>query len=258
MSDTPEIPVPDAQARPAEDGMDLARPPAPNPGRAPGGVVGPGVGALPSAYGSSRHRSRRRGGEGGSRSHSKTKKIVQLRVMVAVLLVLLTAVTVAAITFWSRVDVLGSEALSLSTDLSYAQKELDKARELMRQQENEISAMLARRIPGLSQIAFDTLFNANDKYLRKLTFSQSGVGADKGIEFHAVLENKGSGPLVPDVRIILFDRMGIQVGMVKIDRHHASNPQAAAELSAQETRTYTGPVVADSGVEPRYFLVQVK
>jgi hypothetical protein len=181
-----------------------------------------------------------------------------LRSLVAFLVVLAMATTMAAVYYQGKVDTLDGEALSLSTDLGRTQKELDKARELLRQQDSEISAMLARRIPGIAEITFDTLFNVNTQYLHTLTFSQSGVGNDKVIEFHAVLENKGKIPLLPDARIILFDRMGLQVGMVKIDKNYSTTAAAVAELRADETRTYVGPISTERDAEPKYFMVVVK
>ncbi len=215
------------------------------------------IGGLPSG-GLRRHRSGRGLEGGGSRSQSRTKKIAQLRLMITALLVVVMGTTMAAIYYWTKVDTLDGEALSLSTDLSHAQKELEKARELLRQQDGEISAMMTRRIPGVAELTFDTLFDLNNKYLRKLTFSQAGVGKDKVIEYHAVLENKTSSPILPDARIILFDRMGLQVGAVKLDKDRSASPATLPELRADETRTYAGTVLTERDAEPKYFLVQVK
>ena len=79
---------------------------------------------------SRRHRSGRGAQDGGSHGHSKTKKIRQLRLVVAVLVVLLMGMTMVAIYHWTKADALAAEALSI--DLSNAQKELEKGRDLLR------------------------------------------------------------------------------------------------------------------------------
>jgi hypothetical protein len=236
---------------------DPAPKPVPTPGQALGIGSGATVGRDPASSGSRRHRNGRHP-EGGSSSHGRTKKIGQLRLMVALLVVLVMAAAMVALYYSVKADALEGEVLSLSTDLSHTREELDETRELLLQRDSEIGVMLARRIPGLTELTFDTLFSLDNKYLRKLTFSQSGVGQDKAIEFHAVLENKGSDPILPDVRIVLFDRMGVQVGMVKIAREQSASTAALAELSPEETRAYSGLVPAERDAEPAYFLIQVR
>jgi hypothetical protein len=218
-----------------------------------GGRIAPVL--APSSH---RHRSGRGAEGGGSRSRSKTKKIGQLRLLATGLVVLVMVAAMVATYHWSRVATLKTEVLSLSTDLGHAQKELEKARELLRTQDNEISAMMSRRIPGLAEMSFDNLVNVNDKYVRKITFAQSGMGPNKVIEFHAVLENKGSAPVVPDVRIRLFDRMGLQTALVKLGKEHASGDAAVAELRPDETRTYSGPIPAERDAESKYFMIEVR
>lgn len=223
--------------------------------RVPGG--GGGRIAPVLAASSRRHRSGRGAEGGGSRSQSKTKKVGQLRFVAAVLVVLLMGTAMVAIYHWNKGDALNTEVLTLSTDLGHAQKELDKARELLRTQDNEISALMSRRIPGLAEMTFDNLVDVNDKYLRKMTFAQSGVGTDKVIEYHAVLENKGAAPVVPDVRIRLFDRMGLQTAVVKLGKEHAGGGVSVAELRPDETRTYSGPIPAERDAESKYFMIEV-
>jgi len=70
-----------------------------------------------------------------------------------------------------------------------------------------------------------------------MTFAQSGVGPSKAIEVHAVPENKGDTPVVPDVRNHLFDRVGLQTAVIKLGKEHAGTAGAVAELHPDETRT---------------------
>ena len=77
-----------------------------------------------------------------------------------------------------------------------------------------------------------------------MAFIRSGVGPNKATEFHAVLEHEGGAPVVPDVRIRLFDRMGLQTALVKLGKEHAGAAGAVAELRPDETRTYSGSLPA--------------
>ena len=70
-----------------------------------------------------------------------------------------------------------------------------------------------------------------------MTFAQSGVGTSKAPEFHAVLENKGDTPVVPDVRSHLFDGKGSQTAVIKLGKEHAGAGGAVVELRPDETRT---------------------
>ena len=70
-----------------------------------------------------------------------------------------------------------------------------------------------------------------------MTFAQSGVGPSKAIEVHAVPENKGDTPVVPDVRSHLFDRKGSQTAVIKLRKEHAGTAGAVAEPYPDETRS---------------------
>jgi hypothetical protein len=256
MPNQPGTSISPADSIPDQEGGGAAAEATARVRRVPGG----GGARIAPVLAPSSHRYRPgRGVEGGgSRSQSRTKKIGELRLMVTGLLILLMVAAMVAIYYWAKVGPLDAEVLSLATDLSHAQKELDKARELLRTQDSEISAMMTRRIPGVAELTFDNLVNVNDKYLRKLTFNQSGVGQNKVVAFHAVLENKGRAPMLPDVRIHLFDRMGLQTGVVKLGKEHAGGDAALAELRPEETRTYSGPIPAERDAESKYFMVEIR
>jgi hypothetical protein len=102
----------------------------------------------------------------------------------------------------------------------------------------------------------DKLYDVEDGYFKKLSFSESGVGADKRLNYYAVLKNARNEPVRPNATILLFDRKGLQTGMARIKREAASPPTQAEDLKPGETRTFTAQLEMTRAEPPRYFLVE--
>jgi hypothetical protein len=121
----------------------------------------------------------------------------------------------------------------------------------------ELGALVKQRIPGVQGLEIDRLYDAKQGMVKKISFSESGVGADKKLTYYAVLKNTGSAPAEPKVRILLFDRKGLQTGSAAITREAATTPVEGNQLAPGETRTYSAPVDVIRRDAPRYFLIEV-
>lgn len=149
------------------------------------------------------------------------------------------------------------ESGNLATELNRAQGELDQAKQLVAAQEVELGALLKQRIPGTSNLDIDKLYDINNKYVKKVSFSETGVGTAKRLAYYIVLKNSEELPVVPSVTILLFDRKGLQTGMARVTREASTTPTEREQLQPGETRAYSAPVETIRDDAPSYFLVEV-
>lgn len=193
-----------------------------------------------------------------SRSRSKTKKISQLRMLIALLSVGLVFVIMGWILAWAKLQEADERATTAQADLRKMELTLVEARASAAKREQEMLSLVEKRIPDLTEIAYNALLDINDKYVLNVTFSKAGVGADKRIEYHAMLVNNSENILLPRVKIILFNEFGMQVGMVELAREHATSAVPLAELEPGETRSYHSQINMELDAAPKYFLLDIK
>lgn len=150
------------------------------------------------------------------------------------------------------------ESGTLATELNRAQGELVQTKQLVAAQEVELGALLKQRIPGVSNLELEKLYEVNNKYVKKLSFSETGVGADKRLAYYVVLKNSDELPVIPSVTVLLFDRKGLQTGMARVTREASTSPTEREQLQPGETRAYSAPVQTIRDDAPSYFLVEVR
>jgi hypothetical protein len=241
------------------------------PDRPPDGVSVPGtVEAGPveeSARRSSRrssrsHRSHRdQAAPLSSREISRTKRRHELwatRVIAAAAVTAAVILSMMLIRANSKIAAHGSEAGSLASALTRTQGELQQTKQLVAAQEVELSALTKQRIPGVSNLDIDKLYDINQRYVKKLSFSEAGVGAEKRLTYYAVLKNTTEAPVTPAVSIMLFDRKGLQTGMAHVTREASTTPTEREQLQPGETRAYSAAIPVIRPEEPVYFLVEAQ
>lgn len=212
-----------------------------------------------SRHGSSRHRDTREQAEplpayrpAKSRHISESqRKLSRLRVLAGLLGLALIGAAVTGIFGLAQLQRFRGEANELASRVRQLEADLTSARERLAEMATDMRVLLANRIPGIAQIGFGRALEVNEGYLRNLTFLRGAD--DQRIEYSMVLENVGAQPVVPRVRILLFDEAGLQSGVAVFE------PGAgAAPLVPGESRTYSGPVQLERAVPPVYFLAEVE
>jgi|AVFP01.1.fsa_nt_gi hypothetical protein len=206
--------------------------------------------SVPTAY-AHRHRSSHRS------SRSSRRKIRQLKLLTSMLLILLVIVSVAAVMIFFRMEQYRGDAGQLRMELRQAEGELARSREKIIEMENDLRVLLANRIPGIKELIMNRQIEINDQYVRNITFVQSGLDDNKGIEFSSVLQNQRSGPILPDVTIVLFDESGLQTGIIQLDKEQTVSPVDIPEMQPGETRTYSGQIPMQRRVPSKYFVIDV-
>lgn len=208
-------------------------------------------------YSRNARRGRRKNGT-GSRETKLKRKLLVTRVIMVLAIGICVLLSILLIKAQSQLADTDAESGTLASALNRTQTELDEAKKLIAAQDVELGALIKQRIPGVKTLDLDKLYDVNQGYLKKLSFSESGVGPTKRLAYYAVLKNTGSTPVLPKATILLFDRKGLQTGMAKLTRAAATTPAELDELQPGETRTYSAPMEEIRGDTPRYFMADIQ
>lgn len=124
--------------------------------------------------------------------------------------------------------------------------------------QEEKASLVQNRIPDLNPLAFDTIVPIGQGYLKNIRFTRTGTENDKKFGYLAVLQNDGQRNITPDVTILLFDSLGVQVGMAQLAKGDISSDERNHELKAGESRSYFSQIKLTRERDPEYFHVEVK
>ncbi|WP_286980397.1 hypothetical protein [Haliea sp.] len=144
-----------------------------------------------------------------------------------------------------------ASADNLRNKVAALEQQVSKLRE-------EKASLVQNRIPDLNPLAFDAIVPIGERYLKNIRFTRTGTEQQKRFGYLAVLQNDGQRSINPDVTIILFDSLGIQVGMAQLAKDETSSDMGNDELNAGESRSYFSQVKLTRDRDPEYFHVEVK
>lgn len=206
-----------------------------------------------------------RHGSGGSR-----KQVRRLKWLVALLLVAIAVGAVLGTFGFGQLQRFRNEANTLATQARQLERDLASARDRISEMGTDLRVLLANRIPGIAQISYGRPLEINDRYVRSLTFARRGkvekrniassivIQDSPAIEYSIVLQNTRSEPVLPKVRILLFDDSGLQTGAVSVTTENSLSPVTTEELQPGETRTHAGRIPLERLSPSTYYLMEVE
>ena len=199
-----------------------------------------------------------RGHGGGSREVRLKRQLLVARIFAACAIAAGVVLAILLIRAQSQLANTNADSGMLASELNRTRAELDQAKQLLAAQDVEMGALVKQRIPGATTLELEKLYEVNREYVKKVSFSESGVGDDLRVTYYAVLKNTGSQPVTPGVTILLFDRNGLQTGSARIERAAATTTTEGPELQPGETRSYSAPVEQIRPGEPSFFAVEIR
>lgn len=195
---------------------------------------------------------------GHAHSRSKSKQIRRLKALIAVLILALIVISMGWILEWARLQNEVSRRAELDADLRKLEAKLEETQAALDEREKHLLDLVENRIPGLERISYNKLLDVNDKYVLSITFSETGAGEDKKLEYHAMLVNNGAEMVVPKVKIYVFNEFGLQTGVTELSKEQATSDVALAELEPGETRSYHSAVAVERDDEAIYYMIYVE
>lgn len=130
--------------------------------------------------------------------------------------------------------------------LATAQTELEATR-------GELAALVENRIPNLQAFAADQVITIGERYVRNVTFT---VARKEGLpiyEYKVVVSNETDIMVRPEIEILMFDPVGIEIGRSKVPVMSEDGPISDFTLYPNEVESYGSDIALGPGVTPAYF-----
>ena len=173
--------------------------------------------------------------------------------MLAVLLAIVILVSFFIALFLSiRLFKLSDENSGLIISVRQSQIELDKLRPEVEELRAGMNDLVEGRIPNLRPLEFDKVIALDENYVKNIAFTLASNADEKRYEYKFVMNNQSIYVVWPRVRILMFDNMGIQVGLAEMRGDYSANSQSS-NLAPSEVRSYSSKIVLTEGDDPVYF-----
>lgn len=152
-----------------------------------------------------------------------------------------------------------SEYHQMLLDLRKQEARASKLGKELETTRSERDILVQQRIPGLIPMVYDETINVDNTYVRNIIFTMAKTGKKNIYEYRLVLHNNTLAIARPKTEIILFNDVGIQIGMAQIEQSDAiTETGARTALDPGEVRSYTAAIDLIRDEQPSYFLLIIK
>jgi len=152
---------------------------------------------------------------------------------------------------------LGAKITGLSNTKSFLNQqlidvgdELKQTRTRLTETEQQLQALVEGRLPNLRTLEPDKVLKVGEHYVRNIVFTVIGNGHSRVYEYKMVMENPYYYPVYPDIRLLVFDKLGVQVGI--------DNIEEKLELGPGASRSYSSNINVFMHSIPDYFNIDFK
>jgi cell division protein FtsB len=176
--------------------------------------------------------------------------------LIFILSIALIVETVALLFLFIRLTISEKENLDLTVVERKQALELEALKPEVEKLRAEIAALTTSRLPNLNKLEFDKVIPLDMDYVKNIVFTVAGKNSDKHYEYKIVMHNSGLSLIHPEVDILFFDRVGIQVGLSKIGFHQDGTPNLDM-LERGEVRSFSLSVELADDANPEYFRIKI-
>ncbi len=120
-----------------------------------------------------------------------------------------------------------------------------------------LDTLVQGRIPALLPLKYDEAITVDEEYIRNIIFTLVKNGKKRNYEYRLVMHNDSLSVIRPVVEILLFNDIGIQIGVAKVKYMDAASGTERSVLDPGEVRSYTSSIDLLRDEEPSYFLLAV-
>jgi len=158
---------------------------------------------------------------------------------------------------WFYVSRKSAETEQALLELRIQEKTLATINSELETVRNERDTLVQGRIPGLAPLTYDKIITTDNKYIRNIIFTMVKNGTKETYEYRLVMHNDTLSVIHPMVEILLFNDIGIQIGLAHVEHSNASTGTGRSSLDPGEVRSYTATINLIRDEEPHYFLLAV-
>jgi cell division protein FtsB len=158
---------------------------------------------------------------------------------------------------WLYIAKQSAQAEQVLLEFRQQEKQLSSMRAELAATTTERDALVQERIPGLIPIQYDQTITPDNEFIRNIIFTMVKTGQKETYEYRLVMQNDSLSVVRPMVEILIFNDVGIQIGMAEVQHKDASTTTGRPALDPGEVRSYTAAINLIRDEEPYYFLLAV-
>jgi hypothetical protein len=182
-----------------------------------------------------------------SRRQRSSRNSTLVSVLAGLLGLSIFLLAVGAITLGGRVTSLANANRALTEELFRHEQEIRQLRPRLEASERELQMLMEGRLPNLHSLIPDQVIQVQEQYIKNIVFTVVNQGEDKIYEYKLVMDNPAHLRIQPRFRVLVFDRMGVQVGVDEVELGDA--------LGAGESRSHASTLDVFMNSQPRYFAI---
>jgi len=189
-----------------------------------------------------------------TKSQRAEKTVRQLQILIVILIAVMV---ISAFAVGSSVQPLRSQRDALSLEVLRLERDLAVSKEELKFVVAERDELVTTRIPGLESLAFDETITVERDYVRNILFTMTVQRGQSAYEFRLVLANDELSDVIPNVSVLLFNQLGIQVGAASVSLKSLSMETGLFKLAPGDVRSYSGRVDLLNATEPTYYVLDI-
>lgn len=183
----------------------------------------------------------------------RTNRLLWIALAGVLALALVGAVAAGALLLSTR-----GEARQAGAALDEKTREASELQARLQKVQEDLDTLVRGRLPGVEPLHFDRVIPIEKGYVRNLLFTEIRRGGERRYEYKIVIENRSDALLTPNVRLSLFDRVGVQLGIAEIASTYSITKADLVTLSPREVRSFTAEIELNRpDAEPRYYELAV-
>jgi hypothetical protein len=132
---------------------------------------------------------------------------------------------------------------------------LAEAKAAAQRAEEELAALVQGRIPNLQPLVLDQVIPVGRDFVKNIAFAQLREDGVPSTEFKLLLQNDAELMAIPRVRLLIFDRLGVEIARAQVGANQGAASQEEEILYPGTTRSYGGTFALARDAEPAYFLL---
>lgn len=121
----------------------------------------------------------------------------------------------------------------------------------------ERDELVHSRLPGLEGLSYDETLQVAVSYVRNISFTMTMQNEIPAYEYRVVFSNTGLSTVIPNLRIMVFDKLGIQLGEDGVPGDVLEDDTLVMTLEQGEVRTYSGTIEVLPSRSPTYYLLHI-
>lgn len=187
-----------------------------------------------------------------SRSWSRRSRLLLLLVVALGLVIFFTALLLG-----TQVYTLSRENQSLRANLARTEDNLHQVMPELKKLQADLDALVRGKLPRLRSLKYDEVLPLEEAYLKNVTFTEIVNHDSRAHEYKLVVQNNTRALLWPEIQLLVFNELGIQIGSSEIGTRDL-NALKAGSLGVGEIRSYSAAIrLTDKNAMPIYFMIRV-